>query len=120
MRTYGRTQNSDGSFTWVEVQTDPSGLNDYVWLLTLVQCLQLSPGESPFYSQYGIPAQQSIAGQIYPDYYVAYMQSLFAQYFLSLTISKTQNPASANPSNPTYNVRVLLNSGLTEEQSIPT
>lgn len=117
MRIYGR--NSAGQ--WQTVQTDPAtGLNDYVYITALAQALRLSPGESPFYSQYGIPSQQSVVTQVFPDYYVAKMQSLFAQYFASLVISRVPNTANANPSNPAYNVAIMTNQGVTVNQNIPT
>ena len=58
------------SSTWVEVSTDANGYNDAVWLTTLAQVLQLGLNESPFYGNYGIPAQQSAVTQVFPDYYV--------------------------------------------------
>ena len=88
MRTYGRVKNSDGSLTWVEVQTDANGHDDYVWLTTLIQCLKLNIGESPFYASYGIPARQSVLQQIFPDFYVTQAQIQFSPYFSSLVVSK--------------------------------
>lgn len=52
MRTYGR--DKDGK--WVTVTTDENGFNDSVYLTTLVQNLKLSPQESPFFANHGIPA----------------------------------------------------------------
>jgi hypothetical protein len=115
MRTWGRPP---GSSTWQEISTDADGNDDAVWFTTLAQCLQLTPGESPFFSNYGIPAQQSIATQIFPDYYVAQMQSLFSQYFMSLLISRAPAAANANPSNPVYNVNVVTHRGVVISQPI--
>jgi hypothetical protein len=88
------------------VQTDPSGDNSAVWLTTLCQCLLLNLGESPFYAQYGLPAQQAIIQQVAPDYYVTRTQQQFAQYFASLTIAKVPSAVE-----PTYNVAVLTLQG---------
>lgn len=107
MRTYGRVNGK-----WVEVDSDASGNDDEVWITTLAQCLKLSPNESPFFANYGIPAQQSIVTQVFPDYYVALMQGLFAKYFASLSVSKVAYSATANPATPTYNVNVVTNSGV--------
>lgn len=116
MRTYGRITLPDGSRQWQEVTTDANGNNDLVWLTTLTQVLQLNLGESPFYATYGIPAQQSVIQQIFPDYYVALTQQLFSQYFASLIITK--QPGST----PTYNITVVTHQGVTinASVSIPT
>lgn len=107
MRTYGRVTNPDGSKTWVEVQSDPAtGSDSWVWLTTLCQALLLNLGESPFYAQYGLPAQQSVIQQVQPDFYVSRTQQQFARYFASLIVAK--DPAAPEP---TYNVRVLLLEG---------
>jgi len=100
MRTYGRLNGN-----WIEIDTDSNGYNDSVYITTLAQCLKLAPGESPFYAQYGIPAQMSVIQQILPTYYVANTQSLFSQYFSNLQISQTTDAT------PTYNINVLTNSG---------
>lgn len=89
MRTYGRITNEDGSKTWVEVQTDSqTGSDSWVWVTALCQALLLNLNESPFYAQYGIPAEQSILQQIQPDYYVSRTQQQFAQRFASLIVAK--------------------------------
>ena len=51
---------------WVEVTTTPDGYNDLVWATTLCQCFLLNLGESPFYANYGLPAEQAIIQQIAP------------------------------------------------------
>lgn len=95
-----------GNATWVEVVTDTNGYNDAVWITTLIQTLKLNLGESPFYANRGIPAQQSVITQIFPDFYVNQTQQQFAQYFASLIIAKEP----ANPT-PTYNVNIITHSG---------
>jgi hypothetical protein len=114
VRTWGRnysippSDTGPGTYTWVEVDTQPDGSNDYVWLTTLIQCLKLTPGESPFYAQYGIPARQSVMMQIQPDFDVAKTQAQFAGHFASLQI--VRQPATFPPK-PTYQVNVILNNG---------
>lgn len=114
MRTYGR----DSTGAWVVVETDANGNDDHVWITTLAQCLKLTPGESPFFANYGIPAQQTIATQVFPDYYVALMQSLFAQYFASLMITRRANSATDNPAAPTYDVNIVTHRGVSMTQTI--
>ncbi len=106
MRTYGRTYNESGTPTWQVIETDANGHNDFVYLQTLINCLKLNLGESPFWASYGIPAQQSVITQIFPDYYMWQTQQQFAQYFASLTISRTSD------SPPSYEVDVLTNQGV--------
>lgn len=106
LRTYGRTYDAYGVPTWVVVKTDAKGFNDAVYLTTLIQCLKLSIGESPFYANYGIPAQRSIIQQVFPDFYVAKTQSQFSQYFANLIIAKVSSRL-----NPTYNVNVVTHQG---------
>lgn len=106
MRTWGRVTDVNGKKRWVAVESDTSGDFSYGWLTTLIQTLKLGLGESPFYAQYGIPAQQSIVQQIYPDYYVNIMQQQFAGYFASLAITKVDGAI-----NPTYNIDVVFLNG---------
>ncbi len=115
MRTYGRVTNSIGGLTWVEVSTDANGFNDQVYLTALAQALKLNLGESPFYANYGIPAQQTLVTQVFPDYYVMMTQSQFSPLFASLVISRAQG---SNP--PVYNVTAVTNSGSTLDTTIPT
>ena len=103
MRTYGRVNG-----VWTEVDTDSNGYNDQVYLTTLAQCIKLSPGESPFYAQYGIPAQPSVVSQVLPTFYVSQLQTLFSQYFASLVISQD---TTASQITPTFKVDVLTNQG---------
>lgn len=62
-------------------------------------------GESPFYAQYGIPAQPTIVQQVQPDFYVSRLQQLFAPYFANLVVAKQ----ASNP--PTYRISVTTNQG---------
>jgi len=106
MRTYGRARQADGSYKWVKVVTTPAGLDDFVWITTLIQCLKLNLGESPFWSDYGIPARQAIVQQIFPDYYVAVTQQRFASRFASLMMSRK----ATDP--PTYQINLTTHEGV--------
>ncbi len=109
----GRVTDASGNKMWVVVETDENGDSSYVWLTTLIQTLKLGLGESPFYAQYGIPAQQSIVQQIYPDYYVNMTQQQFAGYFSSLAITKVDGAE-----NPTYNIDVVFRNGVSYQKEI--
>lgn len=113
MRTFGRIYNEDGTSKWVEVSTDADGFNDYVYVTTLIQCLKLFLGESPFYATYGIPAQRSVIQQIFPDFYVNQTQTQFAPFFASLIVSKRQLPT------PVYDINLVTNQGVKVSTSIP-
>lgn len=110
MRTWGRVLQN-GALVWQLIQTDPAtGLNDLVWLTTLCQALKLNLNESPFNATLGIPQQQSVMQQIYPDYYVALIQQKFAPYFALLQITRTTSPPGST--SVTYSVTVITNQGL--------
>ncbi|ECG8259008.1 hypothetical protein FO131_19540 [Salmonella bongori] len=113
MRTWGRVTDQNGNQKWVAVESDASGDFSYGWVTTLIQTLKLGLGESPFYAQYGIPTQQSIVQQIYPDYYVNITQQQFAGYFASLSVSKVESAA-----NPTYDIKAVFFSGVTYQAQI--
>ena len=107
MRVYGRITNPDGSKTWQVVETDPvTGSNSWCYVTALAQVLLLNLGESPFYANYGLPAQQSVIQQISPDFYVSWIQQQYAQFFASLIVSKDQAQAT-----PTYNISATLFEG---------
>jgi hypothetical protein len=110
MRVYGRSATTG---QWVEVQTDASGANDYVYITALIQCLKLNINESPFWANWGIPAQQSVVQQIFPDFYVSLMQQRFSPYFASLQISKGTGVS------PVYNINLVTNQGVKMAMSIP-
>lgn len=106
MRTWGR--NAQGQ--WVQ-------LTDYsqVWIATLVQTLRLGQGESPFYGNYGLPAQQSVVTQIAPDAAVARTQAQYSPYFASLAVS-----ADTTARQPTYTVQAVLKNGQLLSTSVAT
>lgn len=66
----------------------------------------LNLGESVFFGNYGIPEQQSVVTQVFPDYYMSLIQQQFAQYFASLTIERVQGSFP-----PAYNVRAVCHNG---------
>jgi hypothetical protein len=87
----------------------------YIWLATLVQTLRLSTNESPYYANYGIPAQTSVNTQIPPDIALNTIQQQYAPYFKSLTILRQQNTT-----NPTYNIRAVFLDGTTIQSVVAT
>jgi hypothetical protein len=105
MRVYVRLPIGTGGTVWTTVTTAASGDNSAVYVVALLQVLALNLNESPFYATFGIPAQQSVLQQVPPDYYVALTQQIYAQFFASLVITRTNNPT------PTYNVAVITNYG---------
>lgn len=114
MRTYGRDANG----TWVKIETGPNGDNSSVWAATLVQTIRLNRGESPFWGNYGIPAQQSVEAQIAPDLYMAQTQQQFSQYFSSLSLYRdTPVPPDYKP---VYQMVAVSLSGERITKRIPT
>ena len=120
MRTYGRTTDAFGNKTWQVVETDTSGFNDAVYLTTVAQVLQGSPGESPFYANYGIPALASAQEGIPPDYYMALTQTLFSPFFANLQITKTQSVDAGGRPLPAYSVVATTHQGAIIGTTIPT
>ena len=99
---------------WVVVQTDANGDNSWVYLVTLIQELQLELGESPFFANRGLPARQSILQQVAPDLYMSLIQQRYSQYFASLVITRTPGTTQ-----PTYQVNVIFNSGVVINAEVP-
>ena len=99
----------------VMVQTDATGDDSAVYVTTLAQCIKLTPGESPFFANYGIPAQDSIVTQIYPDFHVAKTQAQFAQFFAGLTIARQASPDGVTPS---YRIDIVAKNGAAINQSV--
>lgn len=105
MRIWGRVWADANDWTWVEITPDANGLLDNIRITNLIQVLLLCLDESPFWGNWGIPAEPTIVQQVFPDYYVAQIQNQFAPYFQSLIISKTDDPT------PTYNIKIITNQG---------
>jgi hypothetical protein len=113
VRTYGRI-TVNGVLKWATAVTDENGANDLVYVTALIQVLKLNLGESPFYSNIGIPGAQSVVQQVFPDYYAALTQQLFSPYFASILITRTSNNYP-----PTYNVAVTTYQGVKINASVP-
>jgi hypothetical protein len=121
MRVYGRIVPDPlypHTRKWVVVETD-NGHNDMVRLTNLIQVIRLNLGESPFYANWGIPAHHSIVSQIAPDYYMTLTQQHFAQYFLSLTIMKTEGFDEDGVPSPQYNINVITTYGAHLSLKVP-
>lgn len=99
----------------MEVNSDQTGSDDYVWITTVIQNCKLILGESPFFANYGIPSEQAVMQQLFPDFYVTQIQQRYSQYFASLVISKV--PGSVNP---TYLVNIITKNGAQVQVSIGT
>jgi hypothetical protein len=117
MRVYGRISDGNGGLKWEEVDTDANGFNDAVYVTAFCQVLLLNLNESPFYATFGIPQQQSVLQQVFPDYYVSLMQQIYSQFFASLLVQKV-----AGTTTPTYNVAIVTNQGATisAQVAVPT
>ena len=128
-RTYGRiplpfppsgVEYSQAAFypnyRWVEVTPDANGNTDYIYITALLQCFRLNLGESPFWSNFGIPAKISIQTQTPPSYYISFIQTYFSQFFASLIIAK--QPTSPNATTPIYNVYIVRKNGSIFQQQI--
>jgi hypothetical protein len=108
MRTWGRNYNTG---EWVEVTTDENGLNDAVWMTTLAQVLLLNRGESPFYGDYGIPAQQAVITDLPPDFYVTLTAQQFSPFFASLIVNRRPNTGTGPNNPPVYDFNGITNMG---------
>jgi hypothetical protein len=117
MRTYGRLGGNPNGVggTWTVVETDANGFNDNIYITTLCQTLLLNRGESPTFSNYGIPAQQSVIQQIPPDYFVAQTQQQFSSFFAALTIQRVSQPLQT----PYYSARAVCYGGAILEAQVP-
>jgi hypothetical protein len=119
MRVYGRVLLGKDPLTgvdikkWMMVETDVNGWNDHVYLTAMAQTLLLNLGESPFYSDWGIPAVYSVLQQMFPDFYVALTQQRFASRFASLYLARLEDPT------PTYNITVTTHAGVVLNRQIP-
>jgi hypothetical protein len=119
MRVWGRQYNTDGTYDWIEVDTDVNGFNDAVYVTALCQVLQLQLNESPFYSNYGIPAQPDIVSQIFPDYNVYLTQQRYAPYFASLKVTKVNALNQYDVPTPVYNIQVITQQGSVINLNVP-
>lgn len=119
MRIWGRLPPDPvtGKRKWVVVESDKdTGDFSYGRVTELAQTLLLNLNECPMAGDYGIPAQDSIISQSYPDYYVRLTESRFAQYFTSLVITRRLDgddgaPATSSSGRPVYLVDIVLLDG---------
>lgn len=116
MRVWGRIYNplDPYDWEWVAVETDLNGFNDLPMVTALVQVLKLSLGESPFYGDYGIPGQQSVMTQVFPDYYTSLTQQRYAVNFASLIITRRADDRTNQRQIPvpTYDVKLVTHAGV--------
>lgn len=112
-RIWGRVFTDPNTWTWVAVYPDANGFRDEFYLVALIQCLLLNLGESPFWANFGIPAQPSVIQQVAPDIYVSQIQQYYSQFFASLIITKE------NSATPTYLVKVVTNQGSVIAKRVP-
>ena len=119
MRVWGREYDNDGNYTWNEVTTDSAGFNDGVYITAFAQVLQLQTNESPFYVDYGIPAQQSVLNQLFPDLNVALMQQRYAPNFAMLRVQKVNAVNRYGSPTPVYNVGIITQAGYSLSLTIP-
>ena len=113
MRVWGRVYTSPTQWTWEAAETDANGNDDLPSATWFVQCCKLSVGESPFFGDWGLPAQQAVIQQVFPDYYVSLMQQRFAPYFASLLVAKSSSAT------PTYSVTIVTHQGVKLNASLP-
>ena len=114
MRIYGRKRNSDGTLSWVTIDTQQGATDDQVYVLWLIQSLKLNTLESPYWPSSGVPMWQAMQNTFYPDSSIADIQAAFSQYFTYLSITRTSAP------DPTYSVLVVTKSGLKSNITVVT
>jgi hypothetical protein len=123
MRVYGRIVPDilyPNKKRWVEVTTDENGFNDMVYLTNMIQVIKLNLHESPFWSDWGIPAHTSVMTQIAPDFYMNLIQQRFAQYFMLLMLTNLPNRVDEDgrPA-PAYQYNVVTQYGAVLTNVIP-
>lgn len=110
MRVYGRVPVDplypNGPKVWKVVTTDPQGFNDAVYVTAMAQTYKLNLAESPFWANYGIPAHESVMQQIFPTYYVIFIQQFYSQFFALLSV--VQLPSTE----PSYRVDAITHAGV--------
>ena len=120
MRVWGRIPAlNDVGYEWSEVTTDSNGYNDAVYVTALCQVLQLQTNESPIYADYGIPAQDSITTQTFPDMAVYLTQQRYSRYFAFLKITKAIQKNQYNVPTPVYDVTVITQTGSVINSTVP-
>ena len=115
-RVWGRVHSKPGATTdtrtWQAFETDDTGSDDLPNFIWLQNALLLRIDESPFYSDWGIPVQQTLISQVFPDYYTSIMQRRFSQYFASCIISRQSTTT------PSYGVSIVTLTGISVNQML--
>lgn len=111
-RVWGRVHNSDGTRTWEAYETATDGSDDMPNFIWMQNVLLLWLNESPFYSNWGVPVQKTLATQVFPDYYMALTQQRFSQYFASCIITRLTQTA------PSYRVSIVTKTGIKVDQTL--
>jgi hypothetical protein len=123
MRVYGRIVPDPlypDRKKWVEITTDDNGFNDMVYLTNMIQVIRLNLGESPFFSNWGIPAHASVMTQIAPDYYMTLIQQRFAPNFTLCILTNLPNrfDEDGRPA-PSYQYNIVTKYGAVLTGVIP-
>lgn len=113
------TYPNSPSYVWRRRKTDANGENGGVYVTNLVQVLKLNRNESPFYANYGIPGEQSVMSQIFPDFYVAQTQAQFSAFFASLLVARLPTPPPPALDTPVYVINATLKSGSILKTVVP-
>ena len=111
-RVWGRRTADDGTRSWEAFETDAEGYNDAPYFIWLQNVLLLNLNESPFYSDWGIPVQQTLATSVFPDYYTSQTQQRFSQYFPSCVIARVSSSAVS------YSVNITTSRGIQVSQKL--
>lgn len=110
-RVWGRV-TTNGTRKWQAFETDSNGYDDAPNIIWLQNVLLLNLNESPFYADWGIPLQQTLATSIFPDYYTSQTQQRFSAYFPSVVITRISS------SDVSYSVNVTTQTGYKVSQNI--
>ncbi len=114
MRAYGRDANG----VWQVIETDANGDSSYVYVTGLAQTVKLNLGESPFWSNYGIPAATAVLQQLAPDFFMARISGFYSHFFASLVLAKQPQPV--NDPTPRYKLSVVRRNGSIYQATIGT
>lgn len=110
-RVWGRVA-SNGTRKWQAFETDSNGYDDAPNIIWLQNALLLNLNESPFYADWGIPIQQTLATSVFPDYYTSKTQQRFSAYFPSVVITRV------SASDLSYSVNITTKTGYKVSQRI--
>ena len=111
-RVWGRKTQSDGTRQWQAFETDANGYDDAPNFIWLQNVLLLNLNESPFYADWGIPVQPTLATSVFPDYYTSLTQQRFSAYFPSCVITRVSSDQIA------YSVNITTRTGYQVSQKL--